>query len=89
MLDESEVRARLEQEAIPNVDHFEIAVGHDHTGAECAFIYVIVPDTIAELDDFSPYTQPIDDRIFALFKRDFPGFWPHVNFRSVSEAAAL
>ena len=89
MLDENEVKARLEREAIPNVDHYDISVGPDHMGAECAFIYVVVPDSVAELDDFSPYTQPIDDRIFEIFRQDFPGFWPHVNFRSVSEAAAL
>lgn len=89
MLDENEVKARLEREAIANVDHYDVLVELDHTGAECAFIYVMVPDAIAELEDFSPYTQAIDSRIFELFKREFPGYWPHVNFRSVSEAAAL
>lgn len=89
MLDENEVRERLEREAIPNVDHYVVTVEPDHTGAESASIYAIIPDTIAELDDFSPYTRAIDERIFEIFKRDFPGIWPYVSFQSVSETAAM
>ena len=89
MLDENEVKARLEREVIPNVDHFLVTVEPDHTGAESAFIYAVIPDAIAELDDFSPYTRVIDDRIFEVFKQDFPGFWPYVSFQSVSETAAM
>ncbi len=89
MLDESDVRAHLERESIPNVDHYVVTVGLDHTDAEAAFVYAIIPDAIAELDDFSPYTRAITDRIFALFRRDFPGYFPYVGFQSVSETAAM
>lgn len=89
MLDENEVKARLEREAIPNVDGYLVAVEPDHTGAESAFIHAIIPDWIAELDDFFPYTRVIDEQIFEVFKRDFPGYWPYVSFQSVSETAAM
>ncbi len=89
MLDESEVKARLEREAIPNVDHFLVSVEPDHTGADAAFIRIVMPDYIAALDDFLPYTRPIKDRIFDLFIQEFPGYWPYMSFQSVSETAAL
>jgi hypothetical protein len=89
MLDENEVRKRIEYAAIPNVDHCEVTTGPDHTGAEAAFIRIVVPDAIAELDDFLPYTRAIRDRIFDLFRDEFPGFWPYVSFQSVSETAAM
>lgn len=85
MLDENEVRARLEQAGIPNVDHFEVTTGPDHTGAEAAFIYAVIPDEIAELEYFSAFTRAIDNRIIDVFKIEFPGIWPYVSFRSVSE----
>ncbi len=50
MLDENEVKARLEREAIPNVDHYLVTVEPDHTGAEAAFIRVVMPDYIAALE---------------------------------------
>lgn len=89
MLDENEVRARLEREGIPNVDHFEVTTGPDHTGAEAAFICIVIPDSIAELDDFSPYTRAINNRIFDVFKENFPGYWPYTSFQSVSETLAI
>lgn len=89
MLDENEVRARLEQAGIPNVDHFVVSIEPDHTGAESAFIYAVIPDEIAELEDFSPFTRAIDNRIFDVFKIEFPGIWPYVSFRSVSESAVM
>ena len=89
MLDENEVKARLESENIPNVDHYVVTTGPDHVHREAAFIYVIIPDAIAELEDFSPYTREIRQRIFGVFRQEFPGYFPYISFQSVSETAAL
>jgi hypothetical protein len=64
-------------------------LSRDHTGAESAFIYAVIPDEIAELEDFSPFTRAIDNHIFEIFKREYPGIWPYVSFRSVSETSEL
>lgn len=89
MLDENEVRARLEREDIPDVEGYHVVIREDSTGDVAAFIYVIVPDELTSRTDFIERTEGIDDRVFELFSREFQGYWPYVRFRSASEMAAL
>ena len=89
MLDENEVRERLEREAIPNVDHYDVSLRPDSTGEDAAYIYVIVPDEFAKATDFFERAHLIDNRIFDLFDKEFPGYWPYIKFRAVSEMASI
>jgi len=86
-LDENEVKARLEREAIPNVDGYQVTIKEDSTGDIAAFIFVTVPDDVSFRPDYFEQTRIIDYRILEVFNREFPGFWPYVRFRSVSEMA--
>lgn len=89
MLDENEVKARLEREEISDVEGYHVEIPEDSTGDVAAFIYVIVPDEIASRTDFIESTERIDDKVFELFSREFQGYWPYVRFRSASEMATL
>lgn len=88
MLDENEVKARLEREAIPNVDGYQVTIKEDSTGDIAAFIFVTLPDGITSRSDYFEQTKLIDDRIFNLFDHEFQGYWPYVRFRSASQMAA-
>ena len=88
MLSEDDVKARLEQEGIPNVDGYQVTIKEDSTGDIAAFIFVTVPDDVSSRPDFFEQTKMIDDKIFNLFDHEFQGYWPYVRFRSASQMAA-
>lgn len=88
MLIESEVQARLEREHIKDVDGFHVTVREDSTGDVAAFICAVVPDGVREAPGYFEKSKRIEDQVFDIFKREFPGYWPYVRFRSLSEMAA-
>jgi hypothetical protein len=64
-------------------------IGRDSTGDPAVWIWVIIPDEVAESPRFFEITEELAQYFEVLLKHWDISFWPYIHFRTVSEQAEL
>lgn len=89
MIDEDDIRARLESADLPDAEGFQVTLGRDRTGELSAFIFVALPDSCVDGPEFGNRVISIRQAIHHLFRAHFSDCWPYVRFRKVSEMVSI
>lgn len=64
-------------------------IGRDSSGEPAVWIWVVVPDAVAESPRFFEITEGLRQYFEVLLRHWDISFWPYIRFRTVSEHAEL